>query len=249
MGVFDVPAPLFAWLDGLMNAFAPPTARLVLWGAIGAAVSMGLYWLLSPQQRIAQTKARAQEARRTLDTYEGDFSGAWPHMREMLRLSLKQVGIVLWPAVAASLPLLCLLVWVNTAYGHYFPARDSNVEIRTFPEQLQARWIPNGQIAQGPASKTQTPSIELRDNRGEVVRTVPMPVPVPTVHKRQWWNVLFANPVGYLPIDAHIDRIEIDLPSKEFLPFGPSWLRSWEFLFFTVLIVASVAIKVAFRIK
>ncbi len=249
MGVLDVPAPLFSWLDALMGQFAPPTVRLILWGIIGAAVSMGLYWLLSPQQKIAHTKASALEARRVLDAYEGDFSGVWPHMREMLRLSLKHVGIVFWPAVVASLPVLCLLVWLSTTYGYHFPASGSEVEIRTFPQGLQARWIAGAEGAEESAIPSETPRIELRNDQDEVVRMIPLPEPVPAVHKYQWWNALLGNPVGYLPAEARIDRIEIDLPSQEFLPFGPSWMRSWEFLFLTVLIVASVVIKIAFRIK
>jgi hypothetical protein len=41
--------------------------RLVLWGVIAAVLSIGAYWLLSPQTRIAQAKADALAARRALD--------------------------------------------------------------------------------------------------------------------------------------------------------------------------------------
>ena len=58
VGLFDLPAPLFAWLDGLLSGLAPPTLRLVLWGLVAAALSMGIYWLLSPQERIARAKAK-----------------------------------------------------------------------------------------------------------------------------------------------------------------------------------------------
>jgi hypothetical protein len=82
-----------------------------------------------------------------------------------------------------------------------------------------------------------------------VAHTVPLPVPVPTVHKRQWWNALFGNPAGYLPGNARVERVEIDLPPKQVLAFGPSWLRSWEFVYLTVLLVSSIVIKIAFKIK
>ena len=48
MGIFDLPAPLFAWADQAMSGFAPPTVRLILWGLVAAVFSMGLYWLFSP---------------------------------------------------------------------------------------------------------------------------------------------------------------------------------------------------------
>ena len=115
MGIFDVPAPLFAWLDSHASSFASPTLRLILWALVSAVISMGLYWLLSPQAKIADVKSRAVEARRALDAYDGEFAGAWPRISEMLRLSLQQVGIVTIPAVLASLPILCVLVWLSTA--------------------------------------------------------------------------------------------------------------------------------------
>jgi len=99
------------------------------------------------------------------------------------------------------------------------------------------------------ASRSLVPRIEVLDDRGHTANIIPLPVPVPTVHKYQWWNVLFGNPVGYLPDNAKIDRVEIDLPEQEFLSFGPSWLRSWEFLFLSVVLIVSIVIKVAFRIK
>ncbi|MDQ3796891.1 MAG: hypothetical protein M3294_04805, partial [Pseudomonadota bacterium] len=67
MGVLDIPAPLFAWLDELIGQLVPPGVRLVLWGVIGAAVSMGLYWLISPQEKIKRNAAKSIEARRALD--------------------------------------------------------------------------------------------------------------------------------------------------------------------------------------
>lgn len=273
MGVFDIPAPLFGWLDGHMSSFAPATLRLVLWGIVGAIVSMGLYWALSPQKKIAGAKTEGLEARRALDGYDGEFKGAMTLIRNMLRLAFKQIGLVVGPAVIASLPLLFLIVWMSTAYGSKFPAPHTDVEIHTFPEQLEAQWLGAGEveerrasrlqtkvraehglrrpgeIEEGPTTQAQTPRIIFPENQYGVMRSIPLPVPVTTIHKHQWWNVLFGNPAGYLPDEARIDRIKIDLPAQEFLPFGPSWLRSWEVVFFTALILGSVAIKVAFRIK
>ncbi len=246
MGVFDVPAPLFAWADQLMSQFAPPTVRVALWGIVGAAVSMGLYWLLSPQAKIKRNQAKSLEARRALDAYEGDFAGAWPQMRSMLGLALKQVGIVVIPAVLASLPVLCMLAWMSTAYGYKYPPAGVEPTIRTHPQQVQARWIVARAAGQ---SESHIPQVQLLNERGQLTRVIPLPKPVPTVHKRQWWNALFGNPAGYLPHDAAIDRVEIALPPQELLGFGPSLIRGWEFLFLMVLLVSSIVIKIIFKIK
>jgi hypothetical protein len=81
-----------------------------------------------------------------------------------------------------------------------------------------------------------------------VVLERPLSAPVTVLHKTQWWNVLVANPLGYLPPDSPLDRVEIDLPRRELLPFGPWWLRTWEFVFFTTLVAVSLVIKMLFRL-
>ena len=72
---------------------------------------------------------------------------------------------------------------------------------------------------------------------------VPLARPVPVVEKRHWWNALIGNPAGYLPEAGPVERIELSLPAVEVLPFGPSWLRGWEVLFFTLLVAFSLIIK------
>jgi hypothetical protein len=240
--LFDLPAPLFAILDHGFGAVAPPVIRLVLWGLIGAVISMGAYWLLSPQGRIAEAKASALEARRELDAYDGELSGAWPLMRCMLRAALRQLGLVTAPAVLASLPVIAMLAWLSTAYGYALPAGEAPVGVHTVPEGFQARLAPSHL----PAAEHQ---IVVTDQEGRVIERIPMAAPVSTIHKRQWWNALIGNPAGYLPDQAVLERVELDLPERQYLSVGPTWLRAWYVVFFTSLLVGSLAIKVAARIE
>lgn len=242
MGLFDLPAPVFTGLDGLLGAALPPAARLVLWAVLGGVLSMALYKLLSPQAAIARVKKDALEARVALNAYDGEFEGAWPLMRRMLGLSFKQLGIVIGPAVLASLPILSLLAWVSTSYGHAFPAGDAAVGVRAGPGAVSASWVP-------PAAASPAPRVVVADGGGRVLDDIALNAPVPVVHKKQWWNLLLGNPVGYLAADAPVDRVEIDLPRQEFLPFGPGWARSWEVPFFLALLLSSILVKVVFRIE
>lgn len=241
MGLLDIPAPLFAWLDRSLEGVLPTTARLVLWGVVAAVLSMALYWRLSPQRGIAAVRTKAAAARRALDAYDGDFADAWPLLRAALGLALKQVGLVIGPALLASLPALCLIVWLSNAYGHSFPPPGAGVEVRAVPQQFQARW-------RGGDGR-QRPGILVTDSAGRAVGEIPLSAPVPTLHKRQWWNVLIGNPAGYLSDESGPDRVEIDLPSPDYLSFGPAWMRGWETVFFSTLLVGSLLIKIVFRIE
>jgi len=245
MGIFDLPAPLLAWLDAGLGLIAPPTLRLVLWGLIGGVGSMALYWLLSPQDQIAGAKRAAARARQALDAYEGEFADAWPLIRNLLRHALRQLGLVLWPALVASAPAICLLAWLSSTYEYSYPGAPDLVGIHTSPEQLQAALLPPAAASEKGKS---TPRIVVADQAGNVVRTIPWAAPITTIDKRHWWNFLIGNPAGYLPDDASIERIQLDLQPNEYLSFGPEWLRAWYGVFFAALLASSLAIKLWARI-
>jgi hypothetical protein len=247
MGIFDLPAPLLAWLDHGLGHIAPPTLRLIVWGLIGGVGSMALYWLLSPQEQIAGAKAAALRARQRLDAFDGEFADAWPLIGNLLHQALRQLGLVVGPALLASAPAICLFAWLGSTYEYSFPGTPNQVGIHTSPDQLQAALMPPSATAHKHKSKP-VPRIVVADQAGNVVRTIPWKAPVPIIDKRHWWNFLIGNPAGYLPDDAGIDHIQLDLPANEYLPFGPAWLRAWYAVFFAALLASSLTIKLWARI-
>lgn len=244
MGIFDLPAPVFDWLDALVSP-APSMLRLILWGVIGALISMGLYRLLSDQERIAAGKRELRQARQRLNDFDGEFAGAWPLMRGMFAASLYQIGRTAWPALIASLPLLSIIAWLSTAYGHAYPAPGTVPVIETRPPQLESQWVEPPRSTQAP----QPPYVLLLDQGRELVAAVDLSVPVPVIHKRQWWNLFVGNPAGYLPPELPIHHLRIDLPEKRYLGFGPGWMRGWHAIFFTSLLLFSIAMKLLLRIE
>lgn len=244
MGVFDLPAPLFAWVDQAMSSFASPTLRLVVWGLVAAALSMGLYWLFSAQGKLTDIKIRAMKARQDLNAFDGEFGEAWPLMRSMLGLSLRQLGMTTMPALLASIPVLALIVWLGTAYGYALPDGQQAINVQTTPSTTVSAEYKLSDTA--PANY---PRLVITDETGDLVSDIALAAPVPTIHKKQWWNTLFGNPLGYLPADGAIEAIDIGLPEKDYLGFGPGWLRPWYVLFFTVLVLGSLAIKMSLRIE
>jgi hypothetical protein len=231
MGLFDLPSPMLGWIDGLLTSL-PTLLRLVLWGAVAGALSMWLYRWISPQQRIARSRQEQLEARRSLDAFDGELAEAWPLIRRLLGLSLSHVGRVTGPAVVASLPVLCLLVWMSTAYGHHYPAEPP--EVRVSPAPLQGRWLPG---------RDQLPRVRVTNASLEPLVEVPVPAPVPVIEKWHWWNALVGNPAGYLDAQNPAERLEIALPRREIVSAGPDWMRGWEVPFFVSLIIASLLLK------
>jgi hypothetical protein len=147
-----------------------------------------------------------------------------------------------WPAIVASIPVLALIVWLGTAYGYDLPAADGAIAVQATPEQALSGRVEG-------ASAPSPPRLLVTGSDGAVVSEIDLEAPVPTIHKRQWWNALFGNPLGYLPDESPIEALEIGLHEREYLPIGPAWLRPWYVLFFATLILGSIAIKVIGRIE
>lgn len=239
MGVFDLLDPILYAADARLAGALPPLARLAVWGAAGALVSTGLYWLLSPQAMIVDLKRRIRDAQRALDAHEGELREAWPLMRRSLALALRQVAVILGPAVAASLPLLFLLAWLHAAYGYRFPVPVASARLGVVPATLQARWV----------TGAPRPRIVVDDSNGQRVADVVMRVPLPEVGRHRWWNAFFGDPNGYLPARGAADAVTVDVLPTTYLGWGPRWIRGWEAPFLCVLLAVSLAFKFTFRIR
>ena len=150
---------------------------------------------LTTSARIAQAKADALAARRALDAYDGEFAGARPLIGRVLGTAV-QLGLVTWRLLLASLPVLALLVWLSTAYGYAFPATRRSRSARC------PRLARHGRRR----SRSRGHQVLVLDGAGNVVERVALSAPVPTIHKRQWWNALVGNPIGYLPDTSRLDR-------------------------------------------
>lgn len=232
-GLLDLPAPLYAALDRWMAGLLPPSGRLILWAALGGILSVWLYRLLSPQARIAAAKAEVARTRRDLDRHEGDFASALPLLKAQLGAALRHVALVLPASLIASLPVLTLLVWLDTAYGHAYPAPGEVPRLAVAPLALSAEWR---------SAPGAPPQIHVRAPDGTEVLEVALRAPVTVIEKRQGWNWLIGNPAGYLPEHGPVERIFVDLPERHFLSFGPDWMRSWLGLFLPALVVVSLAV-------
>ncbi|MES1952518.1 hypothetical protein S4A8_16747 [Salinisphaera sp. S4-8] len=231
MGLFDLPAPLFNSLDAAMAGFMPAALRLAIWAVLGSVLTMFLYKLCSPQARIGQAKRDAKAARQRLNAFDGDFADAGPLIKKQFTTAFRHVGLVVPGTLLAILPLLALLLWAETHYGHTLPAPGEAPTITTVPEGVATHWD----------DRTQPAKLSVGD-AGAPIAQFDMTAPVGIVTKQPWWHWLAENPLGYLPEDAPVEQIRIDLPVLEVIPFGPAWMHSWLFVFIPVMFIVSLAI-------
>lgn len=242
MDWLEAPVTLLGWIDALLADWMPRVARLVLWSAVAGALTMLIYAALSPQQRIRRIKQELLVARRDLDQFDGEFADAWPRMRRMLALAFGQLGLVIGPAGVALAPMILVVGWIAQTYGYAFPAQLDAVQVRTEPALLSGQLI-------APQPGGSKPRVALTDLRGRNIGEIEWQEPRPVLEKRTWHAALAGSPIGWLPDELPIDRIELTLPPTEYLSHGPSWMRGWEFTFFAVLTLVALGFKRALHIQ
>lgn len=257
MGFFDLPSPVFSFIDSYLAIMLGSFPRVLIWGAIGALASMLIYRLLSRQHVLSELKIQAKQLQNTINSFDGDFTELLPLIGQNLGLSFKRLWKTFIPAMIASLPLLFLVAWCSNQFGYDMPATGDRISIRL--EQgsayyLESQWVPDeGILLLDDMTGWNMPwpsknrSVKLKTNN-QTTLSLPPDTAVPVIHKKQWWNTLIANPAGYLSTDSQIDIIYIDFPQHALFQFGPEWLRSWWFSFFAALILVSLILKIRLSI-
>jgi len=252
MGLFDLPAPLFAAIDGVLGMALPPVLRLVLWGILAGWLTMMVYRRLSNQEKIGELKAQQKVQQKLIADFDGEFEELMPLIRHTLALGFKQLGLALGPALLSTLPVLFLIVWVAGAFGNEAPATGSMVHLTAEPSNNDIHWssttgvetVADGWQVSWPKNGQ---SLTLTDGRQPLL-TLPLEDNIPIIHKKKWWNLLMANPIGYLPDEGKTDVIHIDLPAQVIIGFGPAWMHGWMFSFFVAFLLSSLGFKFLLRI-
>jgi hypothetical protein len=237
-----LPAQTFDWLDLRLATWLPESARLVAWSTIAGLLAMLSYAALSPQRQIARVQHRLAQTQNELTGFDGDLSAALPLIGRMLRAAFAQLGLVAGPSLIALAPMVLMAGWIAQNYGYAFPPAQIPVMVRTAPDLLPAQWIPTSPY-------TRTPRVALSDPQGRPLGDIEIAKPVPVIQKRTWQAALAGSPLGFLPDTLPVDRVEFELPAKQYLSWGPGWMRGWEFTYFSVLSIVALAIKQALRLR
>lgn len=250
-------------------AFLPYWARVTFWAAALGVGTMLMYGAFSDQQRLNRLKEESKAARRALQSYEGtDFSKLWELMRESLALSTRQMKHMLGPTMLAGIPVIMVMIWMDGAYRHRLPEPGASVDVQTVmsdgADTSRASWQPASARLSDPRETDAGFGTELRwpgaggepaeqvrlttQGRDAPLLSLPLEHPRASVGKYWWGRAVFANPAGYLPDDGPVEQVRLELPQREYLPFGPGWLRGWEALFLIAISVAAGGTKWAFGI-
>lgn len=264
LGLLDLPAPLWSLLDrALAAAWLPALARVALFGALSGWLCMWLYRRWSRQDQLALLAPRVKAARADLAAWDGDFAGLMTRVRTVFALSGRHLRLTFAAALLAGLPVLLVLPWLSNQFGHAWPAPGEPVRVQVLAPTAPAALLAWDRPGQAPAVRTipgeigpawtvawpdpGTPLVLTAD--GADLLELPLAAPVTVVHQRApLWNWLVGNPAGYLADGVAVEAIAIGLPARQLHAIGPAWLRGWLAVYFIVLVLVSLLLKVRWRL-
>lgn len=255
LGLFDLPAPLLDTLDGALDRIGVPALlRVVTYAAATAWTGMALYRRLSDQRRLAEVGAKVALSQQALARHEGDFAMLRVLILANLRATSHHLALTLRPALIASLPLLFALPWLSNRFDFRQPETGTSISVCTQPVVRGLHWQASSAAAVtasgcwlAPWPDVKTPAT-LSDSAGRTLLVIPDLAKSDTVEKFGWFNWLIGNPAGYLPSDAPVTHVHLELPRQQLLDFGPSWLRGWVFSYFLTALLISLWLKWRWRL-
>ena len=261
MGLLDLPAPIFDAIDGVLAMVMSPVLRLVIWGIFAGWLSMMVYRLFSDQEKIGALKALQKNQQKDIAEFDGEFAELMPLIRHTLALGFRQLGLALGPALLATVPVLFIVIWVAGEFGYETPAAGSEVFLTVEPASNNIHWSSTTEVRISVITikeggwvinwPSQGQSLTMREGQQPLL-VLPLEQDIPIIHKKRWWNLLMANPLGYLPKDGKTDVIHINLPEAVIIGSGSSWvrdwMRGWMFSFFLTFLLSSIGFKLLLRI-
>lgn len=257
--LFDLLGPLLSRLDGVLSdsLSLAPVWRIAFFAAFASLISMSLFKRLSRQDELATLKQAINSVQKSLVRKDREDGGLKTDLLQNLKLTGRQLWLSFWPALIASIPVLFLLAFSSNQFGVEAAKAGSRVYVTPIGLQrspAEYEWL--GINAQWDARKKawtfyqpepgQTASLMLGK---EQQLSLPTSVPASILHRKYWWNVLLANPAGYLDDNASIERFEFSTPTQVIINWGPGWMRGWLFAFMLFLVLFSVAIKRVWKIQ
>jgi hypothetical protein len=232
----------FPALDALDAALAaallPPWARLALYGALSGALTMAVYRLVSDQAGIRALKAESRGLQGRLRAAGDDLASTMRLTRANLAVSLRLLLKSLWPALAASLPVVAVIAWLAVSWSVPMPAPGAPVALAAAPGRGR-RWRPSrpGRWGPGPAGGSCCAGRRpTRPSRSRTRHTGRWSTPAtgrrpPGASSRTGVveTTLLRQPAATWPTGRRSERRDpAGLPAREVLGLRPGWARGYE---------------------
>jgi len=248
-GLFGIFDPYLIDLDESMQD-VPPVLRLMLWGAGAGTASMLLYWIASPQGRLRTLAEVARSVRGSLKTKMPSHKEFWWQTTLLLKLSYHRVLLSLGGLLLSAIPTLFLISFLNGSYGLTSPMPREPVAVlcgdcanviveggQQFAAGWTVSWPGEGE------------EVRILDGTSRPILKITPRTHPGTARKSGVVATLFGAPAGALGPKSELNSLTIETKPRPILQpefYAP---YQWTVPFFLALLIASLLIKLAFRIR
>ena len=118
MPFFESLYPFLDFLDQILLGLIPRFLAFCLWGLVAGLLTMGLYVFLSPQKKLSKTKEEIKVFNAKLKQHHEDFREVLNLVSQNFFLSLKSLGLVLFPSAVSVLPALIIGLWLHASFSN-----------------------------------------------------------------------------------------------------------------------------------
>ena len=232
------------WIDVVLALAVPAWAVVALWGLLAGAACMGVYALTSSQESIKAQKAKTAAAKETLAAAADDNPEHWRLAAAALGGSLRVLGLIVFPTLLSIIPVVYVALHVDRAYGT-LPAQPGELTLNYQPASARLRVEPpgSGEAARGTGRLNipENGSVRLLQGDQLLAEVSPEFRQTRLLRELSWMDRLAgATP---LPAESEVEELNFGLAPTELITVGPGWTRSWEFIFFSPLVVLALSIR------
>ncbi len=241
----------FDTVDAWLAPFSSDAVRIGGWAVLTGVASMAIYALTSPQRKLKALAATTAETQKALSACDGDFAVAWPLIRKLLSTAFARLGLTLAPSLAAGLPVILVLIWMDGRFGCAAPRPGETVAVNVLPSSATVVWQPQDAAQHAENDEwlvrwpEHTEKVHLRTADGADLFSIPNSF-IPEITRPNWWHAVMGTVA--LPADSPIESLRFEYPPREFTNIGPVWARGYLAIFLVMTCAASITVKFAFRI-
>lgn len=228
-------------LDQGLQRYLPIWLRLLFWPALAYLLARLFYRLALPREKMKEWQLELlfqQQLQRTFRQLGSSWSG---RSRRKRGLQLLVYGLRPLVSLLALVFLFSLLLWLPQRFAWHSVGAGSTVLLSPQSEEpsalrtaAQAQVRPAQRVYWSDKLQAWTvlwpgagEQIEFRGSDGKLWFTVSGHEPGTQVAPASWWQRIW--PALQLESAAPFEWVQIERRPRYYLPWGPSWLRSWWF--------------------
>lgn len=231
----------------------PLFLRVCIWGIVAGLIAIMLYKVTSNQAKITTLKKDIKTILNQLLKEDNDESEFFSLTMKNLKYSFKLVVFSFIPAFLSTIPVIIIMLCVQTYHSYALPEGNGRILVTTTPEVESIKVEPakivkttsKNNIKIVPSKETIT--ITIKDE--PVFEGNVFDPPVSIIEKYQWWNILIGNPAGYISNSAPIEAITFHFKRKKLFNSPTNWVNGWELTFFLSVFVSTLLAKIILKIQ